>query len=101
MGCRISGCLYRLCCALFEERGISTEMVSQPSLRLIDATVVKESKPLPTESPWWFEIDPPPIEEALTALGGIPLVVQAFGSLGLSQSVRPQVRVKERGHGNF
>jgi hypothetical protein len=59
----------------------------------------KESKPSPTESPLPFEIDPHPIEETLTALGGIPLAVQAFRSLGLPASVREQVRVKERDRG--
>src|SRR5947207_2224746 len=59
----------------------------------------KESKPSPTESPLLFDIDPQPLEETLTALGGIPLVVQAFRSLGLPQSVREQVRVKERDRG--
>ena len=33
----------------------------------------KEHKPSPTESPLLFEIDPQPIEETLTAPGGIPL----------------------------
>jgi len=33
-------------------------------------------KPSPTESPLLFEVDPKPLEETLTALGGIPLVVQ-------------------------
>jgi hypothetical protein len=42
----------------------------------------KETKPSPTESPWLFEVHPQPFEEALTALGGIPRVVQAFRSLG-------------------
>lgn len=59
----------------------------------------KESKPSPTESPLLFDVDPQPIEETLTALGGIPLVVQAFRSLGLPKSVREQVRVKERDRG--
>jgi hypothetical protein len=59
----------------------------------------KESRPSPTESPLLFDIDPQPIEETLTALGGIPLVVQAFRSLGLPRSVREQVRVKERDRG--
>jgi hypothetical protein len=53
----------------------------------------------PTESPLLFEVDPEPLPEMLTALGGIPLVVQAFRSLGLPQSVREQVRVKERQRG--
>jgi len=59
----------------------------------------KERKPSPTESPLLFEIDPEPLQETLTALGGIPLVVQAFRSLGLPESVRQQVRVKERERG--
>jgi hypothetical protein len=42
--------LYRLCCALFEERGLVTESASLPTLRLIDATVVKE--PGKTGSLW-------------------------------------------------
>jgi len=59
----------------------------------------KEPKPSPTESPLLFEVDPEPLPEMLTALGGIPRVVQAFRSLGLPQSVRERVRVKERQRG--
>ena len=59
----------------------------------------KDPKPSPTESPLLFDIDPEPIEETLTALGGIPLVVQAFRSLGLPQSVKDHVGVKERDRG--
>ena len=53
-------------------------------------------RPSPTESPLLFEVDPQPLEETLTALGGIPLVVQAFRSLGLPGSVQQHVAVKER-----
>jgi hypothetical protein len=63
------------------------------------ASMRKEPKASPTESPLLFEVDPQPVEETLTALGGIPLVVQAFRSLGLPASVREQVRVKERQRG--
>src|SRR5947209_8232741 len=56
-------------------------------------------KPSPTESPLLFEVDPQPLEEALTALGGIPLVVPAFRSLGLPGSVQQHVTVKERERG--
>ena len=56
----------------------------------------KQPRRSPTESPLLFEVDPEPLPEMLTALGGIPLVVQAFRSLGLPQSVRDRVRVKER-----
>jgi hypothetical protein len=38
----------------------------------------KIEKPSPTEAPLLFEFDPKPAEEVLTALGGLPLVVQAF-----------------------
>ena len=47
------------------------------------ACMRKIEKPSPTESPLLFEFDPKPAEEMLTALGGLPLVVQAFRSLGL------------------
>ncbi len=46
-----------------------------------------------------FELDPEPLQETLTALGGIPLVVQAFRSLGLAASVKQHVVIKERGRG--
>ena len=62
-------------------------------------TKPKERRPSPTESPLLFEVDPHPIEETLTAFGGIPLVVQTFRSLGLPQSVRKQVEVRERERG--
>jgi hypothetical protein len=55
----------------------------------------KLDKPSPTESPLLFAIDPEPAPETLTALGGIPLLVQAFRSLGLSASVQRHVHVKE------
>jgi hypothetical protein len=62
-------------------------------------TMRKERRPSPTESPLLFEVDPQPIEEMLTAFGGIPLVVQTFRSLGLPKSVQEQVQVKERARG--
>ncbi len=59
----------------------------------------KLTKPSPTVSPLLFELDPEPLQETLTALGGIPLVVQAFRSLGLPQSIQEHVRVKQRQRG--
>ncbi len=59
----------------------------------------KTEKRSPTESPLLFELDPQPAEECLTALGGLPLVVQAFRSLGLPGSVKQHVAVKERQRG--
>ena len=59
----------------------------------------KVRRPSPTESPLLFAIDPEPIPETLTALGGVPLLVQAFRSLGLPAKVREHVRIKERERG--
>ena len=59
----------------------------------------KSTKPSPTESPLLFEVDPEPLPETLTAMGGVPLVVQAFRSLGLPALVREHVRIKERQRG--
>ena len=59
----------------------------------------KVRKPSPTESPLLSEIDPEPIPETLTALGGVPLLMQAFRSLGLPAQVREHVRIKERERG--
>src|SRR5208282_3893603 len=49
-------------------------------------------KSSPTASPLLFELDPEPLSETLTALGGIPLVVQAFRSLGLPRSIQQRER---------
>jgi hypothetical protein len=59
----------------------------------------KAEKPSPTESLLPFAIDPEPAPESLTALGGLPLLVQAFRSLGLAGSVKRKVQVKERQRG--
>ena len=59
----------------------------------------KLTKLSPTASPLLFELDPEPLKETLTALGGIPLVVQAFRSLELPRSIQEHVRVKQRERG--
>lgn len=46
-----------------------------------------------------FEIDPEPAPEILTALGGVPLLVRAFRSLGLRGSVEQHLRLKQRQRG--
>ena len=53
----------------------------------------------PTERPMLFEIDPEPVAEALTGLGGLPLLVQAFRSLGVGGSVKEHVRIRRRDRG--
>lgn len=60
---------------------------------------MRQYKPSPTESPLLFEIDPQPLPEAVTAMAGVPLVVQAFRSLALPDSVRQHVQIKERQRG--
>ena len=59
----------------------------------------KPRKPSPTESPLLIEIAPEPLPETLTALGGVPLLVQTFRSLDLPARVRQHVHVKERERG--
>jgi hypothetical protein len=61
--------------------------------------VKKARKPSPTESPLLFEMDPEPLPEKLTALGGVPLLVQTFRSLGLPTKVQEHVRIKQRERG--
>jgi hypothetical protein len=61
--------------------------------------VQKTRKPSPTEQPLLIEIDPEPLPETLTALGGVPLVVQTFRSLGLPVSVRQHVQVNKHDRG--
>ena len=46
-----------------------------------------------------FQIDPEPVAETLTALAGLPLLVQAFRSLEVGRSVKEQVRIRERDRG--
>ena len=59
----------------------------------------KVRKPSPTESRLLFDIDPDPIPETLTALGGVPLLVRTFRSLGLPAMVREHVPIKQRERG--
>ncbi len=53
----------------------------------------------PTEQPLPFSYDSQPSEEVLTALGGVPLLLQAFRSLGVGASVKRNVTVKQRERG--
>jgi hypothetical protein len=61
--------------------------------------VKKPRKTSSSESPLFLSIDAEPIPETLTAMGGVPLLVQAFRSLGLPARVREQVEVKQRERG--
>ena len=64
-----------------------------------DVDMIRPRKPSPTESPLLFEIDDEPLQETLTAWGGVPLVVQAFRSLGVPARVRQHVEIKQRERG--
>ena len=59
----------------------------------------KPEKPSPTESDFLFEIAAEPATGRLTCWGGVPLLVRAFRSLGLPQSVQRNVPVKQRQRG--
>jgi hypothetical protein len=59
----------------------------------------KIRKPSLSESPRLIEFGPEPLLETLTALGGVPLVVQTLRSFGLPARVRQRVHVKERERG--
>jgi hypothetical protein len=53
----------------------------------------------PAEGEFLFEIDEQPLEECLTALGGVPLVVRTLRSLDVPGSVRRHVAIKKRQRG--
>ena len=53
----------------------------------------------PTQQGLGFEYDEGHKEQSITALAGIPLLVQAYRSLGLPASVKRNVSVKQRDRG--
>src|SRR5271157_3261421 len=53
----------------------------------------------PAEGDFLFEIDSEPLEECITGLGGVPLLVRAIRSLDVAGSVQRHVRVKQRERG--
>jgi len=59
----------------------------------------KHAKPSPTELPLPFAYDEQESEENITALGGIPLLIQAFRSLGTGRSVAQHLQMKQRQRG--
>ena len=56
-------------------------------------------KSSPAAGEFLFEIDAEPLEECLTALGGIPLLVRSARSLDVPGSVERHLRVKQRERG--
>jgi hypothetical protein len=53
----------------------------------------------PAEGEFLFEIDPEPLEECVTALGGLPLFVRAVRSLDVPGSVKRNLHLKQRERG--
>jgi hypothetical protein len=60
---------------------------------------MRANRPSPTQQPLGFEYDEGHTEQNITALAGIPLLIQAFRSLGLPASVKRNVSVKQRERG--
>jgi len=58
-----------------------------------------KSKRSPAEGDFLFEIDSEPLEECVTALGGLPLFLRAVRSLGVPGSVKRHLRLKQRERG--
>src|SRR5664280_2631543 len=65
----------------------------------IALTMKEKAKRSPAEGDFLFEIDPQPLEECVTALGGVPLLVRAIRSLDVPGSVQRHLRVKQRERG--
>ena len=53
----------------------------------------------PAAGEFLFEIDAEPLEESLTALGGVPLLLRAARSLDVPGLVQRHVQIKERERG--
>jgi hypothetical protein len=56
-------------------------------------------KQSPAEGEFLFELDEEPLEETVTALGGVPLFVRAGRSLGVPGSVKRNLHLKQRERG--
>ena len=59
----------------------------------------EKAKRSPAEGDFLFEIDPQPLEECVTALGGVPLLVRAIRSLDVPGSVQRHLQIKQRERG--
>ena len=59
----------------------------------------EKAKRSSAEGDFLFEIDPQPLEECVTALGGVPLLVRAIRSLDVPGSVQRHLQIKQRERG--
>ena len=58
-----------------------------------------KGKRSPAAGDFLFEIDSQPLEECVTALGGVPLLVRAIRSLDVPGSVKRHLQLKQRERG--
>src|SRR5712671_7241485 len=58
-----------------------------------------KTKTSPAAGEFLFELDPEPLEECVTAMGGMPLFVRAIRSLDVPGSVQRHLQVKQRQRG--
>jgi hypothetical protein len=65
----------------------------------IALTMKRKTKPSPAEGDFLFEIDPEPLDESVTAFGGVPLLVRAIRSLDVPGSVKHHLQIKQRERG--
>ena len=61
--------------------------------------IPRKQKPSPAEGEFLFQLDPEPLEECVTAYGGIPLFLQAARSLDVPGRVRQYLQIKQRDRG--
>ena len=61
--------------------------------------IARKQKASPAEGEFLFQLDPEPLEERVTAYGGIPLFVQAVRSLDVPGRVKQHLRIKQRQRG--
>ena len=59
----------------------------------------QKNKPSPAAGEFLFEIDAEPLEECVTALGGVPLLVRAARSLDVPGRVQRHLQLKQRQRG--
>jgi len=65
----------------------------------ISVAMALKPKQSPAEGEFLFEIDPEPLEECVTALGGVALVARAARSLDVPGSVKRNLHLKQRDRG--
>lgn len=62
-------------------------------------SLLRKPRQSPAEGELLFELDPEPLEEAITAYGGMPVFLQAVRSLEVGGKVKCHLRVKQRQRG--